>query len=107
MLFDRNRFSGVVQRTEEYLGLVWRVIEGKRDTLRLDADGSFTQQNVEVVPNIETREDYRVNVIASIVSPRSESLALKLEYQLRYDNLLEPDFAGMDRIFTSGIQLSF
>ena len=127
-----------MQRTEESLGLVWRVIEGKRDTLRLDADGSFThqrnldgttrnftaartalwykrglapkasvQQTVEVAPNIETREDHRVNVIAPIVSSLSESLALKLEYQLRYDNLPEPDFAGTDCIFTTGIQLSF
>ena len=43
LLFDKNRFSGVAQRTEEYLGLVWRVVEGERDTLRLDAGGSFTQ----------------------------------------------------------------
>lgn len=138
LLFDKNRFSGVAQRTEEYLGLVWRVVEGERDTLRLDAGGSFTQQrnvdgshrnfpaartalwykrgfapkafmmqSVEVVPNIETSEDYRVNAIAALVSPISKSLALKLEYQVRYDNLPEPDFQGMDRIFTTGIQLSF
>ncbi len=137
-LFDKNRFSGVLQRTEEYLGLVWRVIELERDTLRLDAGGSFTQQRnvdgtrrnfpaartalwykrglgpkafvqqtVEVVPNIETSEDYRVNAIAALVSPISQSLALKLEYQVRYDNLPEPEFAPMDRIFTTGIQLSF
>ncbi len=138
LLFDRNRFSGVAQRTEEYLGLVWRVVEGERDTLRLDAGGSFTQQRnvdgsnrsfpaartalwykrgfapkaymmqtVEVVPNIQTSEDYRVNAISALVSPISKSLALKLEYQVRYDNLPEPDFQGMDRIFTTGIQLSF
>ncbi len=137
-LFDKNRFSGVLQRTEEYLGLVWRVVELERDTLRLDAGGSFTQQRntdgttrnfpaartalwykrglgekaflqqtVEVVPNIETSEDYRVNAIAALVSPISRSLALRLEYQVRYDNLPEPDFAAMDRIFTTGIQLSF
>ena len=138
VLFDQNRFAGIRQRTEEYAGLVWRVVEGERDTLRLDAGGSFTQQRnvdgtvrrfpaartaiwykrglapkayvlqtVEVVPNIETPEDYRVNAIASLLSPLSKSLALKLEFQLRYDNLPEPDFRGTDRIFTTGIQVSF
>jgi putative salt-induced outer membrane protein len=138
LLFDKNRFSGVLRRTEEYLGLVWRVVEGERDTLRLDAGGSLTQQEnvdgstrrfpaartaiwykrglapkayvlqtVEVVPNIETPEDYRVNAVASLISPISKSLAVKLEFQMRYDNLPEPDFQSMDRIFTTGLQLSF
>ncbi len=138
ILFDKNRFSGVLQRTEEYLGLVWRVVEGPRDTLRLDAGGSLTQQRnidgtvrrfpaartalwykrglapkayvlqtVEVVPNIETSEDYRVNAIASLISPISKVLAVKLEFQWRFDNLPEPDFQSTDRIFTTGIQVSF
>ena len=71
------------------------------------APKAYMMQSVEVVPNIETSEDYRVNAVAAIVSPISKSLALKLEYQVRYDNLPEPDFQGMDRIFTTGIQLSF
>lgn len=138
LLFDKNRFAGVVQRTEEYLGLVWRVVEGTRDTLRIDAGGSYTQQrnidgsvrqfpaartamwykrglapkayvmqSVELVPNIETSEDYRVNAVASLITPISKSLAVKLEFQWRYDNLPEPDFQNTDRIFTTGIQLSF
>jgi putative salt-induced outer membrane protein len=138
LLFDQNRFSGVRQRSEEYLGLVWRVIEGGRDTLRLDAGGSFTQQRnvdgsarnfpaartalwykrglapkayvtqtVELVPNIETAEDYRVNAVATLVSPIARSFALRVEYQVRYDNLPEPSFQTTDRIFTTGIQVSF
>jgi putative salt-induced outer membrane protein len=138
LLFDQNRFSGVLRRSEQYLGLVWRVVEGERDTLRLDAGGSFTQQRnvdgtarsfpaartalwykrglapkafvmqtVELVPNIETTEDYRVNAVASLVSPIMKSLALRVEYQVRYDNLPEPTFRATDRIFTTGIQVSF
>jgi putative salt-induced outer membrane protein len=138
LLFDQNRFSGVRQRSEEYLGLVWRVVEGSRDTLRLDAGGSFTQQRnvdgtarnfpaartalwykrglaprayvtqtVELVPNIETAEDYRVNAVATLVSPIARSLALRVEYQVRYDNLPEPSFQSTDRLFTTGIQVSF
>jgi putative salt-induced outer membrane protein YdiY len=138
LLFDQNRFSGVRQRSEAYLGLVWRVIEGERDTLRLDAGGSLTEQrnvdgsrrqfpaartaiwykrglapkafvtqSVELVPNIETAEDYRVNAVAALVSPISRSLALRVEYQVRYDNLPEPTFQTTDRIFTTGIQVSF
>jgi putative salt-induced outer membrane protein YdiY len=138
LLFDQNRFSGVRQRSEPYLGLVWRVVEGGRDTLRLDAGGSLTRQRnvdgtirrfpaartalwykrglapkayvtqaVEMVPNLETPEDYRVNAIASLVSPVARSLALRVEYQLRFDNLPEPTFQSTDRIFTTGIQVSF
>jgi putative salt-induced outer membrane protein len=138
LLFDQNRFSGVLRRSEQYLGLVWRVVEGGRDTLRLDAGGSYTQQRnvdgstrtfpaartalwykrglapkayvtqtVEMVPNIETPEDYRVNAVASLVSPIARSLALRVEYQVRYDNLPEPTFQSTDRIFTTGIQVSF
>ncbi len=138
LLFDKNRFSGILQRTEEYLGLVWRVVEGQRDTLRLDVGGSLTQQRnvdgtvrefpaartaiwykrglaprafilqtVEMVPNIETSEDYRVNAVSSLISPITRALAVKLELQVRYDNLPEPDFQTTDRIFTTGIQVSF
>ncbi len=138
LLFDQNRFSGVARRAEEYLGLVWRVVEGERDTLRVDAGGSYTQQRnvdgttrnfpaartalwykrglapkayvtqtVEMVPNIETPEDYRVNAVVSLVSPIAKSLALRVEYQMRYDNLPEPTFQTTDRIFTTGIQVSF
>ena len=138
LLYDQNRFSGLRRRAEAYAGVVWRVIEGERDTLRLDAGGSLTQQrnvdgtrrqfpaarttlwykrglapkafvtqSVELVPNIETAEDYRVNAVAALVSPIARSLALRVEYQVRYDNLPEPTFQTTDRIFTTGIQVSF
>lgn len=138
LLFDKNRFSGVLQRTEEYLGLVWRVVEGQSDTLRLDAGGSLTQQRnvdgtslefpaartalwykralapkayvlqtLEVVPNLETPEDYRVNAVSALISPIYRRVALRVEFQVRYDNLPEPNFRSTDRIFTTGIQVSF
>ncbi len=44
VMYDRNRFAGIAQRTEEYLGLLFRVLNAKSDTLRIETGGSLTQQ---------------------------------------------------------------
>ncbi len=44
VMYDRNRFAGIAQRTEEYLGLLFRVLNAKSDTLRIETGGSMTQQ---------------------------------------------------------------
>jgi putative salt-induced outer membrane protein len=43
-LYDRNRFAGIARRTEEYLGLVFRVRQAAQDTLRIETGASLTQQ---------------------------------------------------------------
>ncbi len=137
-LYDRNRFAGIARRTEEYLGLVFRVWQAPRDTLRVETGASLTQQlgvdgvpnnfpaargallykrilsesayflqTVEAIPNLEVTEDYRLNSESALVAPLSRRLALKLGYVIRFDNLPEPDFRTTDRIFTSGLQVSF
>ena len=137
-LFDRNRFAGIARRTEEYLGLVFRVLQTPKDTLRLETGASLTQQlgtdglendfpaaraalsykrtlstsafflqTLETIPNLEVSEDYRINSESALVAPLSRRLALKLGYIVRFDNLPEVGFAKTDRIFTSGLQVSF
>lgn len=136
--FDRNRFAGISRRTEQYLGLVFRVAQTPNDTLRVETGASFTQQlgvdglendfpaaraaawykrtfgpsafflqTVEVIPNIDVTDDYRINSESALVAPLSSRLALKLGYLVRFDNLPEPGFETVDRIFTSGLQISF
>lgn len=138
VLYDRNRFAGIARRTEQYAGLVFRVLETSRDTLRLDAGASLTQQlgvdgvqnnfpaartaawykrsfgpnafflqTAEVIPNLDVTEDYRINTESALVAPLSRRLALKLGYLIRFDNLPEVGFATTDRIFSSGLQVSF
>ncbi len=137
-LYDRNRFAGIARRTEEYLGLVFRVLQAERDTIRLETGASMTQQlgvdgvqnnfpaaraavwykhafgstafflqTLELVPNLEVTEDYRINSETALVAPLARRLALKLGYVVRFDNLPETDFQTTDRIFTSGLQVSF
>lgn len=138
VLYDRNRFAGIARRTEEYLGLVFRVLEAPRDTLRVETGASLTQQQgvdgvannfpaaraaawykrnfaasafflqtLEVIPNLEVTEDYRINSESALVAPLSQRVALKLGYVVRFDNLPEVGFLSTDRIFTSGLQVSF
>lgn len=137
-LYDRNRFAGIARRTEEYLGLVFRVLHAPRDTVRIETGASLTQQlgvdgvqndfpaervaawykhafgetayflqTLETIPNLDVTDDYRINSESALVAPLSRSLALKLGYIIRYDNLPELGFESTDRIFTSGLQISF
>lgn len=138
VLYDRNRFAGIARRTEEYLGLVFRVLHTPRDTLRIETGASLTQQlgtdglendfpaaraalwykrtlstsafflqTLETIPNLEVTEDFRINSESALVAPLSQRLAVKLGYLVRFDNLPELGFAKTDRIFTSGLQVSF
>jgi len=137
-LYDRNRFAGISRRTEEYLGLVFRVLQAPKDTLRLETGASLTQQTgvdgvannfpaaraaawykrtlstiafflqtFEVIPNLDVTEDYRINSESSLVAPLSRRMALKFGYVVRFDNLPEVGFLSTDRIFASGLQISF
>ncbi len=64
-------------------------------------------QSVEVLPNLQDGEDYRINTESSIIAPVSQRIALRLGYLIRYDNLPEPTFRSTDRLFTTALQLTF
>lgn len=136
--YDRNRFAGIERRFEENLGIAWRAIGAPRDTLRIEAGGSVTQQKsttgvlndfpagraalayrhlfseasyflqaVEGIPNFKDTEDWRVNTESSLVAPISARIGVKVSYVVRFDNLPEPGFQKTDRIFTTGVQITF
>ncbi len=68
---------------------------------------AYYQQNVEFLPNLRDTDDWRVNTESSLVAPISARIGMKLSYVVRYDNVPEPTFRTTDRLFTTGIQLTF
>ncbi len=68
---------------------------------------TYFQQNVEFIPNMKDGEDWRLNSESSVVAPLSAKIGLKVSYVLRFDNLPEPGFATTDKLFTTGIQITF
>ncbi len=68
---------------------------------------AYFQQNVEWIPNLKATEDWRINTESSVVAPLSQRIGLKLSYVIRYDNLPQPGFSEVDKLFTTGIQLTF
>ena len=68
---------------------------------------AYFQQNVEFIPNLKTTEDWRFNSESSVVAPVSSNIGLKLSYVIRFDNLPQPGFSETDKIFTTGIQITF
>ena len=68
---------------------------------------AYVQQLVEVLPNLKTSTDVRVNSETALVAPLSSRIAFKAGYVVRFDNLPEPGFKKTDRYLTSGLQVSF
>lgn len=68
---------------------------------------AYFLQLAEFLPNLDNGDDLRINTESALVAPLSSAIALKLSYAIRFDNLPEPGFEKTDRIFTSGIQVTF
>ncbi len=75
--------------------------------VRTFGGAAFFLQTLEAVPNLEVTEDFRLNSESALVAPLSQRIALKLGYLVRFDNLPEPGFLSTDRVFTSGLQVTF
>ena len=77
------------------------------------AANAYFFQGVEVLPNLDNSEDYRINSETSIVAPLSSHVAMKASYVVRFDNLPSLNATGTtplkksDRILSTGIQVSF
>jgi putative salt-induced outer membrane protein len=70
-------------------------------------DLAYFNQNLEYIPNLSEHQDWRVNTESSLIAPLSARIGLKISYVVRFDNLPEPGFSEMDKLFTTGIQLTF
>lgn len=71
------------------------------------ATSAYFQQTAEILPNLQTSDDYRVNTETALVAPLSKSIAFKAGYVIRFDNDPEPGFEKTDRYLTSGLQIVF
>jgi len=71
------------------------------------SDASYFIQLVEYLPSLEVGEDYRINSETSLVAPLSSHAAIKVGYQVRYDNLPEPLRKKGDRIFLTSLQFNW
>lgn len=72
----------------------------------LGEKASFVQL-IELLPNFKEGDDLRVNSETSITAPITTGIAMKAGYVVRYDGLPQPGFKKTDRIFTTGVQVTF
>jgi putative salt-induced outer membrane protein len=79
-------------------GLVWR---------HTFTAAAYFQQNLEAIPNLKDQEDLRVSSESALIAPISARIGMKLSYIVRFDNVPEPTFKTTDRIFTTGLQITF
>lgn len=68
---------------------------------------SYFLQTVEAIPNFKDTDDFRVNTESAVVAPVSARVGVKVSYVVRFDHLPEPGFQKTDRIFTTGVQITF
>jgi putative salt-induced outer membrane protein len=68
---------------------------------------AYFQQNVEAIPNLKDQDDLRVSTESALVAPISARIGMKISYIVRFDNVPEPTFKSTDRIFTTGLQITF
>jgi putative salt-induced outer membrane protein len=71
------------------------------------AKKTYFQETGEFLPNLQDSNDYRVNSLTELIAPLSTSVAMRLAYQIAYNNRPVPGFKDADRLLSAGIQLSF
>lgn len=80
------------------------------------SESTFFDQLLELIPNFDDADDFRLNSESALVAPLSTNLAIKLGYVIRFDNLPsflpQPNptldrFKKTDRFLTAGLTISF
>lgn len=114
---------GVVRATRDTLNLEGALtVQSERTTTAIDRSyaaaraagaykhtfagkASFTQ-TLELLANLKTADDYRLNSETALVAPLSSKIGLRVSYVIRFDNQPELTFKKTDRILTTGIQVA-
>jgi len=74
---------------------------------------SYFSEAVEYLPNLEERDDYRINSETAIVAPLSTHIGMKFSYVVRFSNDPPLNAVGTaplrktDRILSAGVQLTY
>ncbi len=69
-------------------------------------EAASLRQKVEGLANLEDASDFRLTSESALIAPLSRRLALKISYEVRFDNQPEPGFRSTDRLLTSGLQFT-
>ena len=70
-------------------------------------DKNRFEQTVEYLPNLREGEDYMINEVTSLISNLMGNLAMKVSFEVNYDNLPPPEFQKSDRIFKTALLYTF
>jgi putative salt-induced outer membrane protein len=74
----------------------------------LFAKATYFQQSLEFLPNLEDTGDYRINSESALVAPISSHFGLKASYLIKYNHSPpSPALARSDRMFTTGLQVTY
>jgi putative salt-induced outer membrane protein len=68
---------------------------------------TYFTQAAEYIANLTESGAYRLNTETALIAPLSARLGIKVSYVLRYDSRPPATFGTTDRIFTTGLQLTF
>jgi putative salt-induced outer membrane protein YdiY len=68
---------------------------------------TFFSQGVEYVPDLQAGGGYRVNSETAAVAPLASRINVKIGYVVQYNSKPPAKFGTTDRVFTSGLQVSF
>jgi putative salt-induced outer membrane protein len=66
---------------------------------------SHVEEKLEVLQNLETAADTRINSELTLVAPLTSRIALRFGYTVRFDNQPEPTFKKTDQVVSSGVQI--
>lgn len=68
---------------------------------------AYFLQLAEYIPDLQNTGEYRVNSESSLVAPLSSHLGVKVGYAVRFNKTPPVGFGTTDRVFTSGVQVSY
>lgn len=68
---------------------------------------AYFMQSAELLPDLQTSKNLRVNTETALVAPISSHIGLKISYVIHFDNFPEPGFEKTDRLLTSGVQITY
>ena len=71
------------------------------------AEKAYFTQTAEYLPNLQNGPDWRLNSESALVAPLSSSIGIKMAFSVRYQNLPDPGFLPADRLFSTGIQVTY
>ena len=77
------------------------------DYKHLFTEKAYFQQILELHPNFDNSDDYRLRSETSLVAPLTGGIAIKVSYNLKYRGVPPEDVETTDTVFRTGIQITY